>query len=128
MLDHRIIDQTVVNELKELSDVEAPTFFWDQVQLFKHRGEELASAIRAGVLADDPERVTSASHALAGSAAVIGARRLQALCSDLEVHCEHWRRMHAEMMSDLIDVEVKEVERLLFEEASAVCIYVERVS
>jgi HPt (histidine-containing phosphotransfer) domain-containing protein len=116
-----ILDEAFVAELKALSGPDCPEFFAKQIGLFSRRARELLGALRAGAAAADAAAVEKAAHALAGSAANVGARRLTALCRYVEAQCAKPGSAAKALAGDpglqgilaAIPDELAEVERLL---------------
>lgn len=79
-----VLDNAVLSELKEFSDEDDRSFFKDQVEIFLRRGSELTTDIAAYARAEAFTEMRRRAHALAGSAASIGAIRLRDLCLHLE--------------------------------------------
>ena len=86
------LDPEIVRELQELSDIQHPQFFRQQIALFATRGRSLLEALRQGIETDEPDKVRAAAHALGGSAGAIGARGLRLICQSIEDHCGRARR------------------------------------
>ncbi|WBM79579.1 response regulator [Cryobacterium breve] len=81
VLDHgAVIDFEV---LGFLDDVGAETKGW-LLRSFAGQGESRLQAIRAGIDADDHERVVELAHRLRGSSATVGGSALAAVCAEIE--------------------------------------------
>ena len=81
------LDQSILAELKALSDDESPEFFWNQVMQFRNRGQALVDAMSAFARRGDLRGLGRVAQALAGSAGLLGAVRLYDLCRCLEDGC-----------------------------------------
>ena len=66
-------------------------------KLFVMQGRTQVSELLAALAVDDHDAVLQASHTLRGSAAVLGADVLVALCTRLEALPEERRRLGAEV-------------------------------
>ena len=125
-MDRQVIDQTIVRELKDLSSGAESSFFLDQVLLFSRRGRQSLTALDGALSSGERAAAGRAAHALAGSAAVIGAARLSELCLDLEERQARWDDLTLQRSVQAIHREFAEAERLLAGEASDVFITVDR--
>jgi HPt (histidine-containing phosphotransfer) domain-containing protein len=82
------LDMSVVAELESLSDAEEPAFFRNQARIFSSRCRGLLHTLTEAAMSGDVGSAREAAHALAGSAAVIGAARFGELCLAIEARCE----------------------------------------
>lgn len=111
-----ILDHAIVDDLKSLSIPEDP-FFDEQILLFTARCAALLDALAAGLAHGDPTRLRTTAHAMAGTAATIGATQLRDLCVTLERRCRDHAIEEAPALLQRINVAFGEAESALREEA-----------
>ncbi|HET7747009.1 MAG TPA: response regulator [Vicinamibacteria bacterium] len=75
-----------------------PGLFGEVVERFVHRGAEALDAMEGAVRRGDAGSLAAAAHALRGGAGLVGARRLVALCRDIE---ERARTGEAELAAEV---------------------------
>jgi CheY-like chemotaxis protein/HPt (histidine-containing phosphotransfer) domain-containing protein len=75
-----ILDRTVLDELRAVG----PGVEQELVSLFLSESQTLVQRIMTALHAQDAAAVRQAAHALKGSSASLGAKRLAAVCADLE--------------------------------------------
>ena len=83
-----LIDAQQVTEMQDLSDGDDPFFFRDQITLLQERLPTLLADIRDTWQKNDRLGLERACHALAGTAAIVGASLLARRCRELEVAVE----------------------------------------
>jgi HPt (histidine-containing phosphotransfer) domain-containing protein len=118
--DRHALDQTIVSELKMLSQGADHSFFREQVLLFSRRGRAHLGRCEDAWLRDDRALLAAGAHALAGSASVIGATYLSRLCVGLEDRLEIWDRERIGRAVEAIREAFEAAEDLLAQEARAV--------
>jgi TMAO reductase system sensor TorS len=81
---HAVLDVAVLAELREMDTPGTASVLRELLETFADHAPELIEEIHAGLAANAANRVTQAAHALKGSAAALGARRLAASAAQIE--------------------------------------------
>jgi len=79
-----VIDSSVISELRGLQSSADPDFFNHLIDLFLEETPHRLAAIKDAVAGADAKALAHEAHALKGSSAHLGARRIAALCEILE--------------------------------------------
>jgi two-component system, sensor histidine kinase and response regulator len=79
------VDASVLAELREYQKPGEPDFVTELIGIFIDDLADRLTQIRSGLQAADPSRINQAAHALKGASAELGARRMQEICSRLEL-------------------------------------------
>ena len=79
-----VIDLSVIAELRRLRSATDPEFFNHLMDLFIQETPQRLAAIGAAIEGEDPAKLAQQAHALKGSCAQLGARRMAGLCGILE--------------------------------------------
>ena len=79
-----VIDSSVISELRGLQSSADPDFFNHLIDLFLEETPHRLAAIKDAVARADAKALAHEAHALKGSSAHLGARRIAALCEILE--------------------------------------------
>jgi HPt (histidine-containing phosphotransfer) domain-containing protein len=89
-----VLDQSVWNDLWSLCTEGTPAFLVEAVRLFEERSRAGERDLDAALAAFDREGLRRSAHALAGSAAIIGAAELHDRVVVLEINPElAWERV-----------------------------------
>jgi len=78
------VDWSVLEQMRSLQDDGAPDFVQEMVSLFIKETPPLLIAIREAALASNADGLRRAAHTLKGNSNSMGAKRLGALCFELE--------------------------------------------
>ena len=89
--DRRMLDRTILEELREVMDDGFETL----VQTFLAHSPELMDSLQKASLAGDVDAMVAPAHSLKSSSANMGAMRLSALARDLEMAAREGRRDEA---------------------------------
>jgi signal transduction histidine kinase/DNA-binding response OmpR family regulator/HPt (histidine-containing phosphotransfer) domain-containing protein len=79
-----VLDPSPLNQLRELQVPGKPDFVPSLIAEFIASSQQLARAIRDAIATGDSNALAFAAHKLKSSSAQLGARRLSALCQELE--------------------------------------------
>jgi len=79
-----VVDETVLDSYRMLQEDGEPDVVTEFIDTFLEDMPSRIARIRAAVLAKVPGEIKSASHALKGAAAAVGAVRLAQVCGELE--------------------------------------------
>ena len=80
------LDRRVIAELRDAGASSGSDFVIVLIDGFIVEAEEQAALVRDACQRQDANALKGAAHSLKGSAATMGARRLGALCSQMEAH------------------------------------------
>jgi len=78
------VDQAALDDLRRLTDAGSPDMVAELIALFLQDAPAQLSAMRAALAAGDAAALRHAAHSLKGSSGYLGARRLMALCAEVE--------------------------------------------
>ncbi len=78
------VDRAVIADLRQLSPPGEPSFVDELIDAFLEDTPAQLAAMRAALAAGDSAALHAAAHSLKGSSGALGARRLSALCAQLE--------------------------------------------
>ena len=78
------VDQAAIDDLRRLTDGGGPDMVDEVIALFLQDAPAQLSAMRAALAAGDAAALRHAAHSLKGSSGYLGARRLMALCAEVE--------------------------------------------
>ncbi len=78
------MDEAVLAELRQLQNEGRPTLIHDLLATFRGDAPQHLAAMRSAAAEGDSPRLRTSAHCLKGAAASLGARRLAALCLELE--------------------------------------------
>ena len=78
------MDANVLAELRHLQEHGRPRLIHEMLTTFRGDAPQRLAEMRAAVSASDSDRLKKAAHQLKGVAGSLGARRLAALCAQLE--------------------------------------------
>lgn len=81
-----LLDQAVLDELRELGGEDDPTFLDSVLQQFLEDAPKHLGRIRLALAEQQAEELANAAHAFKGSSKNVGAVRVAALCLLLENH------------------------------------------
>jgi len=80
-----ILDQDVLNQLRELQDADDPDLLSRVMQIYLVESPKLVDRIRHAAQAGDAMEMSRCAHSLKSSSANVGATGLAALCAQLQV-------------------------------------------
>jgi len=80
-----LLDQTVIQNLKKMSNQDEPAFFKDVIRMFESMAPTILQEMEDRCQSGDLEKMGMAAHKLKGSALNIGAKKLAELCRDIEI-------------------------------------------
>lgn len=83
-VDSTVIDWAVLDDLRALQDEGEPDFAQEMINLFLESAPLLIEALRGAIDAGDAAQLQRNAHTLKGSSASLGARRVSAVCLELE--------------------------------------------
>jgi HPt (histidine-containing phosphotransfer) domain-containing protein len=78
------VDPVVIERLRDLGGADDPGFLKSLVDEFLGHAEKSVEDLRAAAVAGDAKRLAEVAHALKGSSANLGARRLSARAAEIE--------------------------------------------
>src|SRR5262249_9300746 len=78
------MDEAVLAELRHLQQHGRPNLILDMLKTFRGDAPQYLAAMRTATDAGDASQLRTSAHNLKGAAASLGARRLAALCLELE--------------------------------------------
>jgi len=81
---HPAVDQAAIDDLRRLTEAGGPDMVDEVIALFLQDAPVQLSAMRAALGAGDAAGLRHAAHSLKGSSGYLGARRLMALCAEVE--------------------------------------------
>ena len=82
--DGSVIDQAQLASLREIQQPGESDFVTELIDLFLNETDSHFESLREAVINNDAVEIRRLAHLLKGSSANIGARRMSALCEDLE--------------------------------------------
>jgi PAS domain S-box-containing protein len=82
--DVPVLDPDILSELRSLNDDDDPDVLDDMVKMFIQGTPERVARLHEAIAGGNAERIAFTAHNLKGSAGVMGARRLIAVCQQLE--------------------------------------------
>ncbi len=83
-----VLDPTILLSLRRLEDSSDPGFVRQLIGIFLHDTPARLGALRAAVGRGDAPAIRQLAHSIKGSSASLGARRIAALCAELQ-QCGH---------------------------------------
>ena len=82
---HKVLDQTVLDELLSFADDGDPELLLDLIQMFLDDSPSKVAAVQEGLDSGDFEKAERAAHSLKGSSGNLGAHLVQDLCEKLQI-------------------------------------------
>ena len=101
------IDESMLDDILQLSPEGGSELVRELVGIFFTEAPARLEHLRRGAAEQDPQRMTSAAHALKGGAGNIGATRLASLCGHLEKQARSGHLEGARPVVDQIEVELE---------------------
>ena len=102
MQDATVLDDQLVNELRDIMGAEFPVLVHAWLRDAEARLSELHTLMN-GPVAPDHAAIRRAAHSLKGSSSNLGAVRVSRLCAQLEASAEKHEAVSAERLSALVE-------------------------
>jgi CheY-like chemotaxis protein len=115
-LDKSALDSTILANLRNLETTSGKTILAKLAALFSRATPPRLASLRSAIAADEVTLVNQEAHTLKGSCLNLGARRMAALCSDLEAQGQAGDLIGAASLLAMIEAEFEHVCALLEQE------------
>lgn len=110
------LDRATLAKLKSLADTTGNDLLKEVAKVFISSTDEYLGALRSACERKETKALKSVAHSLKGSCGSVGAKRLAALCKDLEKAAQSEACDHAHELLERIDQEYDIVKAALIEE------------
>jgi DNA-binding response OmpR family regulator len=104
--DPVVLDPAVLSALREVDPSGSPTFVDEVMALFLTEAIAQKTLLREAAFRHETEAVHTAAHTLKGSAMTVGARRLAAVCADIEQAIDPIDSARLAALLSAIDIEL----------------------